>query len=156
VNTAQRVITILAVPYEQPTKVEYRGELWREVFSRGSFNGFDPAAPNARSVPVSAVLKAPAYSHEGAALVGRVISADTSHPDGLLLDTKIAKTPAGDEMLTLANDGCLHPSIGYVSKDADTQSDRRTMTRRVNRAFLDHLTYVPTPAYDGARVLGVR
>lgn len=157
VNPSQRIISILAVPYEDPTPVLYDGERWTEVVSRSAFNGFNPSAPKARSVPVSAVLKAPAYSHEDAHLVGRVISADTNHPDGLLLDTKISKTPVGDEVLTLANDGALHPSIGFVSQvGSDTEADRSTMTRRVNRAFLDHLTYVPTPAYDGARVLGLR
>jgi hypothetical protein len=30
------------------------------------------------------------------------------------------------------------------------------MTRRINRAFLDHLSMVPIPAYGGARVLGMR
>jgi hypothetical protein len=30
------------------------------------------------------------------------------------------------------------------------------MTRRINRAFLDHLSFVPQPAYAGAKVLGIR
>lgn len=156
VNFPQRIISILAVPYEQPTPVEYRGEMWREVFSRTAFQGFNPNAPKARTVPVSAKLQAPAYDHEGAHLVGRVVSADPSHPEGLMLETRISKTPTGDEMLALADDHALHPSIGFISRGADTRADRRTMTRRVNRAFLDHLTYVPTPAYEGAKVLAMR
>jgi len=46
--------------------------------------------------------------------------------------------------------------VGFVARGGDHVLDRRTMTRRINRAFLDHLSMVPTPAYEGARVLAMR
>ena len=41
VNFAQRTIEIVAVPYEETAPVEYRGEVWNEVFLRGSFDGIE-------------------------------------------------------------------------------------------------------------------
>jgi phage head maturation protease len=83
---------------------------------------------------------------------------DEDHPDksGLVVDAKISNTPAGDETLELAHDGALFPSIGFAARGGDHRLDRRTMTRRINRAHLDHLSLVPQPAYDGARVESMR
>lgn len=156
VDFGQRILTVLAVPYEQPAPVEYRGEVWREVFSRAAFHGFDPGKPNARSVPVSAKLTLPALDHVNSKLVGRVTHVHPNRPEGLVLDMRISKIPAGDETLQLADDGALFPSIGFMTRGGDQQLDRRQMSRRVNRAFLDHVSMVPTPAYDGARVLSMR
>lgn len=153
VDFAQRVITLLAVPYEQPTQVEYRSELWNEVFSRSSFNGIETRQ---RRIPVSTVLHAPSFDHNNARLVGKIISADPGCSDGLLLEAQISRTPAGDETLQLASDDAISPSVGFVSRAADHRLDRQTMTRRINRAFLDHLSFVPQPAYSGAKVLAIR
>jgi HK97 family phage prohead protease len=148
-----RIITVLAVPYESPTRVEYRGEIWTEVFSRSAFNGLDVTK---RRIPVSAVLRAPAYDHNSGHLVGKVTNATPDRPDGLVLELRISDTPAGDETLQLAADDALSPSIGFAASGRDHQLDQRAKVRRVNRAFLDHLSLVPTPAYKGARVLAMR
>ena len=153
VDFAERIITVIAVPYEQSTQVEYRGETWNEVFSRSAFNGLETRQ---RSIPVSAVLRAPSFDHAGGHLVGKVKEAFPGHAEGLLLNTRISKTPAGDEMLQLTADGALSPSVGFMTRGSDHQLDRRAMTRRINRAFLDHLSFVPQPAYAGAKVLGIR
>jgi phage head maturation protease len=153
VDFAERIISVIAVPYEQPTPVEYRGERWREVFTRGAFKGIET---HKRSIPVASVLRAPAFDHVDGHLVGKVSDVFPNHSDGLRLDTRISDTPAGDETLKLASDGVLHPSVGFVARGGDHRLDRVTMTRRVNRAFLDHLSFVPTPAYSGAKVIGVR
>jgi phage head maturation protease len=154
VDFGERILTLVAVPYEQPTPVEYRGEVWREVFSRTAFNGFDPTRH--RRIPVSAVLRAPAFDHNDGHLVGKVTSVYPERTEGLVLDVRISSTPAGDETLQLAHDDALSPSVGFVARGGDHVLERRTMTRRINRAFLDHLSMVPTPAYEGARVLGMR
>jgi hypothetical protein len=41
VDSRQRIITLLTVPYERWAKVEYRGEVWDEVFSRTAFDGIE-------------------------------------------------------------------------------------------------------------------
>jgi HK97 family phage prohead protease len=153
VDFGQRILTLVAVPYEQPTPVEYRNEMWREVFSRAAFQGFDPAR---RRIPVSAVLRAPAVDHHDGHLVGKVSAVLPDRPDGLVVDVRISNTPAGDETLQLATDDALSPSVGFASGGRDHHLDRRTMTRRIHRAFLDHISMVPVPAYSGARVIGIR
>jgi phage head maturation protease len=70
---------------------------------------------------------------------------------------KIAATPRGDDTLELAADDMLSASGGFYTKSTtDYQLNRRQMTRRLVRAFLDHIALVETPAYPGARVLAVR
>lgn len=157
VDFGERILTVIAVPYEQPTPVEYRSEMWQEVFSRSAFNGFDPGK---RRVPVTAVLES-AYAgrpmdHVGGHLVGKVAAIGPDRPDGLVLDMRISNTAAGDEALQLASDDALSPSVGFSARPSDHALDRRSMTRRVNRAFLDHVALVPVPAYSGAKVLSMR
>ena len=47
-------------------------------------------------------------------------------------------------------------SVGFRAAPQDLKLDRHTMTRRVCRAYLDHVSFVEDPAYEGARVLSVR
>jgi hypothetical protein len=153
VDFEERIISIIAVPWEQSTRVEYRNEVWNEIFTRGSFDGIENRQ---RRIPVTAVLHTPNVGHDGGHLVGKVAVAFPGHPDGLGLDVRISNTPAGDETLQLALDDALSPSVGFMARPADHRLDRRSMTRRINRAFLDHLAFVPQPAYAGAKILGVR
>lgn len=155
VDFDERIISIIAVPWEQATRVEYRNEVWNELFSRGSFDGIETRQ---RRIPATAVLQKPNPNpgHIGGRVVGKVTTAYPSHPDGLGLDVKISNTPVGDETLQLAYDDALSPSVGFMARPGDTHLDRRSMTRRVNRAFLDHIAFVPQQAYLGAKILGVR
>lgn len=155
VDFGQRIITVLAVPYEQPTQVMYRQELYSEVFSRSAFNGIESQT---RKIPATAALEIPAPDHKGGRLVGRVIKSDPYGEAGLISEVKISRTPQGDDTLELAADEALWPSIGFMVKNPkfDEQLDRYTKTRRVNRAFLDHLAFVGQPAYEGAKILAVR
>ena len=154
VDFGQRIITVLAVPYESPAQIVYRQELWNEVFSRGSYDGIDPQR---RRIPATSVLEVPNEKHENGQLVGRIISADPHRQDGLVSEVKISRTSRGDETLELANDDALSCSVGFMVKNRlDQEFNRDTRTRRIHRAFLDHLAFVATPAYDGARVLAVR
>jgi phage head maturation protease len=76
----------------------------------------------------------------------------------LLTEVKVSRTETGDETLELANDDALSASVGFMVNDPrrDQQLDRYTKTRRINRAFLDHLAFVGVPAYGGAKVMSVR
>ena len=155
VDFGQRIITVLAVPYEQPTRVPFRQEVWNEVFTRSAFNGIESQT---RKIPATAALEIPANNHQGGRLVGRVISSDPYGEAGLVSEIKISRTPQGDDTLELAADEALWPSIGFLVKNPrfDQELDRYTKTRRVNRAFLDHLAFVGQPAYDGAKILAMR
>jgi HK97 family phage prohead protease len=147
VNPRQRLVDLIAVPWDQEGEVFWRDEVWRESFQRGSFDGIEPHAGRIRVN----------REHMKGDTVGRAVSLDPSNDVGLLARLKIAATPRGDDTLALAAEDMLSASIGfYVKTPADVVLNRRMMTRRVLRAFLDHLAMVETPTYAGARVLAVR
>lgn len=154
VNVEQRIITVLAVPYEQPAPVPYAGGVWNEVFTRSAFNGLDVTK---RRISATSCLKLRAPDHDGGQVVGRVINADTAHPDGLLADIKVSRTDLGDDTLELARDGNIDVSVGFAIKQRlDQTLEHRSRTRRIHRAFLDHVAFVAQPAYPGAKVLATR
>lgn len=147
VDTRQRLIDLIAVPYEQETEVPWRGEIWREVFSRGAFDGLEDHAGRIRVN----------REHRRGDTVGKVVSFDTQHEPGLLARIKIAETPRGDETLALAAEDMISASIGFrIKQPSDVRMDKRTKVRRILRAFMDHLGMVESPAYAGAQVLAVR
>jgi len=41
-------------------------------------------------------------------------------------------------------------------RGSDQELDRRSKTRRIRRAFMDHLAFTSNPVYEGAGVLSVR
>lgn len=147
VDNKQRIITVLAVPWEQEAEIMWRGELWREVFTRGAFDGLEDSAGRVRVN----------REHTRGDTVGRVVRADPSDQMGLITEVRVARTPRGDETLALAEEQMISASIGYfVKSPADVKFNKNTMLRRVNRAFLDHLSFVESPAFEGAKVLSVR
>jgi HK97 family phage prohead protease len=146
VQYAQRIITVIAVPYDQPAMVEYRGELWEESFDRHAFDGIEKR-PNRVRVN---------RQHDRSRTVGKAIAFHPSHEAGLLAELRIAQTPLGDETLQLADEDMLSASVGYAARPSDVVHDRRKMTRRVNRAFLDHIAMTENPAFPGADVVDVR
>lgn len=148
VNQRQRLIDLIVVPWEQEApEALWRGEFWRESFQRGAFDGIQD---HAGRVPVN-------RQHVKGDVVGRTVTLDPASRDGLVGRVRIGATLRGDETLELASEEMLHPSGGfYIKSPADHIINRRQMTRRVLRAFLDHIGLVDTPAYPGARVLAVR
>jgi hypothetical protein len=147
VDTRQRIIEVIAVPYDEETDVVWRGDVWHESFDRKAFDGIES---HVGRVQVN-------REHVKGDTVGKVVAADPSHKDGLFARVKIYKTPRGDETLTLAEEGGAFPSIGWrLNRPSDHLIDRRSMSRRVMRAFWDHQAFVEDPAYAGAGVLAVR
>jgi HK97 family phage prohead protease len=147
VDRKQRLIDVIAVPWDQETEVPWRGELWREVFRRGAFDGIEPHAGRIRVN----------REHVRGDTVGKVVQFDTTADAGLLARVKVASTPRGDETLALAEEDMISASVGYRVKDAgDVRLNKRTRVREVLRACLDHLGLVESPAYVGAQVLAVR
>lgn len=147
VNKRQRLIDLIVTPWDEEAEVPWRGEVWRESFERGAYDGIEAHAGRVRVN----------REHVKGDTVGRAVSFDPAAQEGLVTRTKIATTLRGDDTLELAADDMLSASAGYyVKQPSDVRLNRRAMTRRVVRAFLDHIAMVETPAYVGARVLAVR
>lgn len=146
VDSNKRVITLIAAPYEQPAMVDYRGETWKEIFLRTAWASVMSGA--AHRVRVN-------REHNPNLVCGKAVKF-YDRPEGLVADLRIAKTHLGDEALVLADEGCLSASVGFGASRDDCEFDRRTMTRRIKRAYLDHIALVQSPAYIGAEVLSVR
>jgi len=152
VNFKERIITTIAVPYEQTALVPggqgfgRAGEVWREVFSRGAFASITSSPQRIRAN----------RDHDKARTVGKVMAFYPERNEGLVAEVRMAKTPLGDETLELADADCLGASVGFATRASGQHLDRFTRTRRVNDAYLDHLAFVASPAYEGANVLSVR
>jgi HK97 family phage prohead protease len=147
VDRGLRLIELIAVPWDQPAEVVWRGDIWTEVFRRGAFDGVQTRSD---SIRVN-------REHIKGNTIGKIIEFDPSHIDGLFARVKIVNGPKGDEVLDLAAEDMISPSVGYrAAKPSDVQLDRQTRSRTVMTAFLDHLGMVEDPAYKGAKVLAVR
>lgn len=144
VDFTERVIEVIAIPYDQETVVPYRGEMIRESVAPGAFDGI-----GGRDEHVTANRE-----HNYERSFGKVVGYRTDDPRGLIARIKASATPLGDETLQLAADGVLRASVGMVVRRSDQIV--RDGLRRIKRAFLDHLSMVPNPAYPGAEVLAVR
>lgn len=145
INHRERIITVIAVPWEQEATVDYRGELWTEVFHRGALDSLATMRPD----------RVRAYrEHERRNVFGRATKFVPDDERGCVAEVYVAKTALGDETLALADDQCVSCSIGFVP--LEQRLDRAAMKKHVNRAFLDHLAFVADPAYPGAEVIGVR
>jgi phage head maturation protease len=150
IDTKQRLIDFIAVPWEQEAEVPWRGQIWREVFKRGAFDGL---ADHAGRV----IITRDHVEGQRGPVVGKLVHVDPSHNDGLFARAKIGRTALGDETLALAEEDMLSPSVGYRIKERDDiRLHHRTRLREVLRAFLDHVSLVGKAAFAGAQVLAVR
>jgi len=148
VNTKQRVIDVLAVPWDKETDdpVPFEEGMYRERFAAGAFDHLE-GNPGRISVNVG---------HNRADPIGKVENLNVRHPAGLLAQLKIASIPRGDDVLQLAEEGMLSPSIGYYTKPGGYRKSRRAGVVEVRMAWLDHIGLVGVPAYSGAQVIDVR
>lgn len=145
IDYAERIITVIAAPYGQEAPVLLRGDVWREVFEPGAF---DSVVDRPNRVRVN-------RGHDKQRTVGKVI-AFRSTGTGLIADVRVAKTELGDETLALAAEDMLSASVGFAALPSWMKLDQRAKLRRIHRAHLDHLSFVESPAYEGAEVLEVR
>jgi phage head maturation protease len=151
VSYPKRTIELIVMPYDEPTYVEYRGRVVREVIAPGSFDGIQ-RRPNRVRVN---------YHHQDHELrhqLGKAVSFHPSRIEGLVASVRIHGGPMkeyGDIALELADAGDLGASAGFqVMPGGENWPDRDT--RRLTRLWLDHIALTPTPAYGGSRVLTVR
>ena len=146
VRHPERIIELLAVPYNTPTGVMVAGRMIEETIAPGAFTGVERRA---NRVKVN-------LGHDEERTVGRAVALYPDRPDGLVAELKIGRGPDRDQVLDDAADGILDASIGFAPFiDGEEWLDNRSR-RRVTRAFLGHIALVPNPAYEGATVLSVR
>jgi len=146
INFSQRLVTAIAVPYEQPAPVVHRGALWSEVFERGSCDGIEKRPNRVRAN----------RNHDRRFTVGKAMHFWPHRDEGLVTELRIAQTPLGDETLALAADECLSLSVGYLPMAGGQRIDTRNKTLHITKAYIDHVAFVESPAYVGAEVLEVR
>jgi phage head maturation protease len=153
VDSEKRLIDVIAVPYEQEAVVEYKGELWRESFDRGSFTGIETRN---RLNPVKAYRDHGPNGKSG--LVGKAIALHPDRDEGLGASVKIAETTLGNDVMQLARMGVLGVSVGFAVRNSfqDQVLDKITLRRRIKRAFLDHIAFPDEGAYAGAQITAVR
>lgn len=147
VRHPQRIIEVLAMPYERPThKVRHQGRQITEVVSRGAFDGVE----HRHNIRVY-------RDHDTNRPVGKALKIYTDRPEGLVAELRIAPTPLGDETLELAADGILDVSVGFAPKvHGGEQWSPDRQERRLVKCYLDHIAMVGDPAYDEAQVIDVR
>lgn len=144
VDVTARLIEVVAAPYNEEAVVEYRGELWRETFLPGAFDGIDTRQTRVRTN----------REHDEARTFGKVVQWWPERPEGLVAEVRAAKTPLGDEVLALTSEDMLSASLAFGVRGSDQELDRPF--RRIKKAFVRHLSFVEVPAYEGAQVLAVR
>jgi phage head maturation protease len=156
VNFPKRIVTVLAMPYERPTQIVGRGRVYTEVVSRTAFVGAEKRASQIRAN----------RDHSWDKLVGKIVGLHPSRKEGLVAEVRMFKTDIGERTLVECDEGGLDASAGFlllrqngntgpVYADAEVWEQNHTV-RRLNRLRLDHLAFVPNPAYPDAAVLDVR
>lgn len=145
VRHPERIIDLIAVPYNQPADVFLRrAQRWViETIAPGAFTGVGGDVLVNRA-------------HDAERPVGRVVKFHPNDPRGLRSELRIARTAEGDDILELADERLLAASVGFsVPPGGDEYSmDRRS--RRVTKAKVVHVALTGEPAYTGAQVLNVR
>jgi HK97 family phage prohead protease len=146
VDYPERIIEMIAVPYDEETIVRDRGRMVRESVAPGAFAGVERRA---NRVKVN-------LAHNVEAVVGRAMALHPDRPEGLVAELRISRTPRGDDMLALAADGAIDASVGFAPMPGGEQWNGDRSARRITRAYLGHIALTGDPAYQGANVLAVR
>jgi HK97 family phage prohead protease len=141
-----RTVTGLAAPFDSPTEIHENGRRITEVIRRGAFK---------RTIAErGGRVKFLAQHNTRAMPLGRA-SVLREDPRGLYMEARISQTRAGDEALSLIEDGALDGlSIGFEIVRDDFDPDTNTLTLRELK--LHEISLVNFPAYSDALVSGVR
>lgn len=150
VRFSERIIELVAVPYNEDTVVEHRNRWITESVLPGAFEGIDTRPVDKHPVTVN-------RDHDYKRTIGKAVRFRPSAAEGLVSELFISETNEGEEALRLASDGVLRASVGMaVRSDKDQRWSDGGRRRQIVRAFLDHIALVANPAYAGASVLAVR
>lgn len=145
VRWPDRVIELVAMPYDVDAYAVVRGRGIIESCAPGAFDGCERRANRVKAN----------RDHDPTRTVGRAVALHPSRTEGLVTELRIAQTSLGDETLALADDQSLEASVGFaVMPGGETWLEQRSR-RRLTRCFLDHIALVPEGAYE-TRVLAVR
>jgi len=146
---SKRTITVVAVPYDEDTKVPMPDG--REVIESFSRRAFDGVETRNGKVPVN-------RDHDVWHPMGVAVKLYPKRHNGLVADLRMSgpDVPGTDEALALAADGLLGASISFGVAPTDVEWSDRGRRRRVIKAMLDHIALTAVPAYAGATVLDVR
>lgn len=145
VSFAERTIELIVIPYDAEALVGWDGRMVTETIARGAFDGIERRANRVRAN----------RDHVLERTVGRAVALHPGRDEGLVAEIRIARTDLGDETLTLADDGCLDASAGFLPMPGGMQWEGRD-AYTVTKAWLGHIALTPEPAYETARVLAVR
>lgn len=154
VSYPNRTVTVIVAPYETPTTIQTSRGPYTEIVTRGAYDGIQRRSGRIRAN----------RDHNWERLAGRVTELHPERNEGLVAEVRMSRTPIGDETLELCADevlacsagfGLMRDSGGKVKVGAETWSQNRTV-RRLNELWLDHVSFVPNPAYETATVLDVR
>jgi len=133
VDTDQRTITGLAVPYGQEIAI--------------ANNTYERFAPNAITSIEDVKLF---WNHDEP--IGKVVEGRETDA-GFEITAYISETPRGEEVLTLLRDGVLNKfSVGFIP--VENERDGNTVVRTL--VDLKEVSVVPFPAYSGANISEVR
>ena len=148
VRFPERLVEVIAHPYEQEALVNWEGRAVTEVCARGAYSGIQRRADR---IHVN-------RDHDVTRPVGKVKALHPNRTEGLVTDIVISHTALGEETLELAADGVLKASVGFRPKDEPGSHvwsrDRRQV--RLVKCWLGHVALVAEPAYEGAEVMTVR
>jgi HK97 family phage prohead protease len=133
VDTDQRTITGLAVPYGQEIAI-----------ANNTYERFAPGA--IQSIEDVKLF----WNHEEP--IGKVIDGRETD-EGFEITAYISETPRGEEILTLLRDGVLNKfSVGFIP--VENERDGNVVVRTL--VDLKETSVVPFPAYSGANISEVR
>ena len=143
VRHPERMIDLIAVPYDEETRVPHRGRWIVETVAPGSFSGVSGDVRVNRA-------------HDPERPLGKVVRLHPNDPRGLRAEIRVSKTVSGDEVLELAADDLLGASVGFRPLAGGEEYTHDRSRRRITKAFLAHIALTGDPAYEGAKVLDVR
>jgi phage head maturation protease len=156
VDFPNRTVTVIVAPYETPTEIRTPSRSFTEVVSRGAFDGVERRSN----------IRANRDHSWQSGVAGKVIAAYPERAEGLVVDVKMSEFGIGPETLGMCAEGNLSASAGFLlmrerGRDGPVKPDAETWlehgkVRRLNHLYLDHVAFVPDPAYPSATVLDVR
>jgi HK97 family phage prohead protease len=135
------------MPYDERATVEHHGRMITESVAPGSFKGIQRRLTG-RGIKAN-------RDHDVSKVCGKVVGVYPDNEAGLVADIRMARTDLGNETLSLADDGLLDASAGFLPLENGEHWPSRD-ERRLTRVYLGHVAFVSEPAFEGAKVLAVR
>jgi phage head maturation protease len=151
VDFQERIIELIVMPYDERALVQHQGRMISESVAPGAFDGIERRPGRVKAN----------RDHDVTRSVGWVRSFHPNRDEGLVAEVQISggsgkpPFPLGDETLTLAGDGVLDVSAGFLPMPGGESWPNRD-ERRLTKLWLGHVAFTSEPAFSGAKVLSVR